>query len=100
MKNVFKILIVFALIGDFTPFQELYEFAVNDSIQHNCCGNTSQEKENQNTCKPLCNCFSTLLLLNLSPASLSLDVIFTQNHSHTNKFAKEQTEPVFRPPIA
>lgn len=99
MKMAFKILVVFALFSAFVPVCEIYEFAAGDLVEHNCCGD-SEESRSGNTCNPICHCFGTLTLPNIIPSNLSLEVKFIHYHSDTNKFIEEQTEPVFRPPIA
>jgi hypothetical protein len=100
MKLAFNILLIFAVFNAFTPIVDMCELAHCDSIQYNYCCDSASGEENQNNCTPLCQCFNILTLPNISLNNLSLEVKFIHYHSNTNKFIEQQTEPVFRPPIA
>lgn len=100
MKLPLKILLISAVLSTLIPCQELYELVQTDSVEHNCCSGELPNDENQNTCTPLCHCFNMLTLHNITLKSMSLEVKFIHYQTHLNKFTEEQTEPVFRPPIA
>ena len=100
MKFAVEILLVFAVFSTFIPFQELYELVQKDTIEQNCCSGNLPNEENHDTCTPLCRCFNNMSLNSISSPSLSLEVKFIHYHTDTNKFNEEQTESIFRPPIA
>lgn len=99
MNLAFKILLIIAVFSSFLPMQEIYDFTLTDTSQHNCCNDTSTEKDNHNTCTPLCQCSNYFKFIDITQSNLSLEVKFINYQTNINKFAEEQTEPVFHPPI-